>query len=153
MTSPTNRNGDRLLRIVLAVSTTAMILIAARGQAGAQGLKVPEPGGLKAISATLAIKSPATSACPLKATLAGWINTINPGVVSYMIVRKGGSVAGPYQLETVPTAQGATGSFSREIDIETTINAQYRILVADGSGKIVSNWAPLKAECSTGLGG
>ena len=153
MTSPTNRNSDRLLRIVLAVTTTAMILIAARGQAGAQGFKAPGPGSLKAVSATLAIKSPASNACPAKATLAGWINTVNPGVVSYMIVRKGGSIAGPYQLETVPSAQGATGSVSREINIDTAINAQYRILVADGSGKIVSNWAPLKANCSIGLGG
>jgi hypothetical protein len=78
--------------------------------------------------------------------MTGWIMTTKPGIVSYMMVRKGGSVSGPFQIQAVASANGGMATFSQNIQIVTAIDAEYRILVAGGSG-IVSNWAPLKASC------
>ncbi len=153
MPTVTQRNGGRLARLGISAGFALAALFVSGNPSNAQNFKAPQPDALKATSATLAIKSPASNACPAKATMAGWISTSKPGQISYLLVRKGGSVAGPYTLEAVPSANGAMASFSRELNIDTAINAEYRLLVADGTGKVVSNWAPLKASCKIALGG
>jgi len=127
--------------------------VATAGVATAQNFKAPGEAPFKATSAMMAIKSPATTACPAQAKMAGWIMTNKPGTVSYMIARKGGGVSGPFQAEAVPSATGAMATITRNMEIVSAIDAEYRILVADGTGKVMSNWAPLKASCKIGLGG
>ena len=138
-------------RIVPAIAMLA--LMATAGLAHAQNLKAPTEPGFKATSAMLAIKSPATNACPAQAKMTGWIMTNKPGTVSYMIAKKGGGVSGPFQANAVPSAKGAMATFSRNLTIHQAFDAEYRILVADGTGKVLSNWAPLKASCKIKLGG
>ena len=138
-------------RTVPAIAMLA--LIAAASAANAQNLKAPTEPGFKAVSALLAIKSPATNACPAQAKMTGWIMTNKPGTVSYMIAKKGGGVSGPYQANAVPSAKGAMATFSRNLMIHQAFNAEYRILVADGAGNVLSNWAPMKASCKIQLGG
>lgn len=133
------------------ILTAAIIAISAPVLAG-QKLAAPKDGPMVVTSAQLAIKSPASNACPAPAKLTGWVFTSKPGPVSYMIVRKGGSVTGPFKTEAVKSASGAMATISRSFEVKTAINAEYRILVA-GSGGIGSNWAPLKASCKILLGG
>ncbi|MEO1703036.1 MAG: hypothetical protein AAFR71_13390 [Pseudomonadota bacterium] len=109
-------------------------------------------GKMKVKSAQLGIKSPASNVCPAQATVTGWIFTTKPGTVNYMLIRKGGSVSGPFAVEAKKAASGYMAQFSRSLNIVTSINAEYRIAVSN-SGGVVSNWAPLKANCSIGLGG
>ncbi len=108
----------------------------------------------KVTKAQLAIKSPNVNVCPASAKMAGWIFTNKPGTLQYMIARKGGTVSGPY---TVQSKKGANGihmaSFSRSFDVHHKIDAEYRILVGEKYGKTLSNWAPLKASCKIKLGG
>jgi hypothetical protein len=135
------------------ILTAAAIAISAPAFAG-QKLAAPQDGPMIVKSAQFAIKSPASNACPAPAKSTAWIFTTKPGTVSYMIVRKGGSVAGPFKAEAVKAAsgQGAIATVKREFEVKSVIDADYRILVA-GSGGVVSNWAPLKASCKIQLGG
>lgn len=142
---------SRITSIVPAMAIVAMALPAASAFAG--NFQNPGPEAFKATGAMMAIKSPATNACPAAAKMTGWIMTNKPGSVSYMIARKGGGVSGPYQVNAVPSAQGAMATISRNMEIHQPVNAEYRILVADGTGQVMSNWAPLKASCKIQLGG
>jgi hypothetical protein len=136
-----------------AAVMAAMTFAFPAGIAEAGNFKAPEGEGFKATGAMIAIKSPASNACPAQARMKGWIMTNKPGAVSYMIARKGGGVSGPFQAQAVPSANGAMATISRDMEIVQAIDAEYRILVADGNGKVMSNWAPLKANCSIMLGG
>jgi hypothetical protein len=131
-------------RNLCAIAAVAMTLSA--GAAAAQNFQAPGAQPFKIMGAQLAIKSPASHNCPNQAKMTGWIMTTKPGPVSYMMVRKGGSVSGPFQIQAIATPNGGMATFSQNIQIVTAIDAEYRILVAGGSG-IVSNWAPLKASC------
>jgi hypothetical protein len=133
------------------MAIAALALPAASAFAG--NFQNPVPEAFKATGAMMAIKSPATNACPAAAKMTGWIMTNKPGTVSYMIARKGGGVSGPFQVNAVASAQGAMATISRNMQIHQPIDAEYRILVADGTGKVLSNWAPLKASCKIMLGG
>ncbi len=121
--------------------------------ANGQTIRAPKAEPFKAIGALLAIRSPKVNMCPTQAKLAGWITTNKPGPVSYMIAKKGGAVSGPYQLNAVESSNGAMASFSRNLPIHQAIDTEYRILVADGSGKVMSQWVPLKASCKIQMGG
>ena len=132
---------------------TILALIGTASVVKAQNFKAPGESPFTVVSALMAIKSPASNACPAQAKMVGWITTNKPGTVVYMIARKGGNVDGPYQVKSVPSAKGAMATFKRDMTIETAIDAEYRILVADGTGKVISNWAPLKASCKIKLGG
>ncbi|MFZ1814478.1 MAG: hypothetical protein WBO55_19870 [Rhizobiaceae bacterium] len=130
---------------LMAFALVAMTLPATAVMA--KNFAVNPTSELVATKAQLAIKSPASNACPATAQLAGWIFTNKPGTVRYLMARKGGSVQGPFEIEAVPSQNGAMASFSRTINIVTAIDTEYRLLVADGTGKVLSNWAPLKANC------
>ncbi|MEO0545070.1 MAG: hypothetical protein AAFY99_14735 [Pseudomonadota bacterium] len=107
---------------------------------------------MKIKSAQLGIKSPPSNVCPAQATVSGWIFTTKPGTVQYMLVRKGGSVSGPFSVQSKKAASGYMAQFSRSLNIVSSIDAEYRIAVSNSNG-VVSNWAPLKANCTIGLGG
>ncbi len=136
------------------------LLIAAALAAGtvttvsAGNLQAPQGKQFKVTKAQLAIKSPNVNACPAAAKMSGWIFTNKEGTFQYMIARKGGSVAGPYTIQSKKGTNGLyMASFSRTFDVHHKIDAQYRILVTDKYGKTLSNWAPLKASCKIKLGG
>jgi hypothetical protein len=128
-------------------------IVAIPAFANSQTLKTPQAEPFKVIGALLAIKSPATNACPAQAKIAGWITTNKPGPVSYMIAKEGGGVSGPFTVNAVKTANGATASFSRNLEIHQAIDTKYRMLVPNATGNVMSNWVPLKASCKIQLGG
>lgn len=132
--------------IVVGLVTTATL-------AASQNIKAPSNAPLKAISAQMAIKSPAVNVCPANAKMAGWIHTNKPGTLTYMIAKKGGGVSGPYTIQAVESVNGGLASFGRDLEIHQAINTEYRILVPGGSEPIMSNWVPLKASCKIKLGG
>ena len=108
----------------------------------------------KVTKAQLAIKSPNVNVCPASAKMAGWIFTNKPGTLQYMIARKGGTVSGPYTIQSKKGANGLhMASFSKSFDVHFKTDAEYRILVGEKYGKTLSNWAPLKASCKIQLGG
>jgi hypothetical protein len=101
---------------------------------------------LKAVAAQLGIISPPDFTCPGNAKLTAWITTNKPGTIDIMIVRKGGSVAGPYPVTTVAAANGkAMGSYTKLLNIVQPVDAEYRVVI--GNSTVASNWAPLAAVC------
>lgn len=97
-------------------------------------------------SIQLGIISPPDNACPGNGKLTAWVQSNKPGTINIMIVRKGGNVAGPYAVNTVKGANGIVmGSFTQNLAIVNPVDAEYRVVVAGTS--VVSNWAPLHAEC------
>ncbi|MEO1747895.1 MAG: hypothetical protein AAFR27_04635 [Pseudomonadota bacterium] len=136
----------------LSTLVTAFALALSTPAFAVNDLAPPTEGKMKVKSAQLGIKSPASNVCPAQATVKGWIFTTKPGTVHYMLVRKGGSVSGPFSVQSKKAASGYMAEFSRNLTIGTAIDAEYRIAVSN-SGGVVSNWAPLKANCSIGLGG
>ena len=94
----------------------------------------------------LGIISPADNICPGNGKLTAWVQSNKPGTINIMIVRKGGNVAGPYAVDTVKGANGIImGSYTQNLAINTPVDAEYRVVVAGTD--VVSNWAPLYAEC------
>ncbi|MEP3437724.1 MAG: hypothetical protein ABJN75_13220 [Hoeflea sp.] len=60
-------------------------------------ISAPQDGPMIVKSAQFAIKSPASTACPAPEKSTAWSFTSIPGTVSYMVVRKGGSVSGRFK--------------------------------------------------------
>lgn len=113
---------------------------------GIADFKVGNAGKLVPTSIQLGIISPEDNVCPGNGKLTAWVESNKPGTISIMIVRKGGNVAGPYAVSTVKGANGIVmGSYTQNLPINTPIDAEYRVVVAGTS--VVSNWAPLYAEC------
>lgn len=136
---------------ITTATIAAALALSFPAMAGPQ-IAAPQDGPMLIKSAQFAIKSPASNACPAPAKSTGWIFTSKPGPVSYMIVRKGGGVAGPFMAEAVAGPAGAMATVTRNFEVHSAIDAEYRILVAN-SGGIASNWAPLRASCKIQLGG
>ena len=135
------------LFVALALATGATSALAGT-------LIAPPATKLKVIKAQLAIKSPIVNVCPAAAKMTGWIFTNKPGTLQYMIARKGGSVSGPYTIQSKTGANGLhMASFTRNFNVHHKINSEYRILIGNKYGKALSNWAPLKASCKIQLGG
>lgn len=132
-----------------ALKTTALAaatLASLAGAAQAFDLVMPNQGKLVPTSAQLGIISPPDYLCPGQAKLTAWVRTNKPGTVNILIVRKNGSVAGPFSVTTVKGANGIVmGSYSQNIPVATAIDAQYRVVVA--GTPVASNWAPLYADC------
>jgi hypothetical protein len=138
--------------VVIAVGLVATATVATAALAG--NVIAPPGASLKVTKAQLAIKSPNVNVCPAGAKMSGWIFTNKPGNLEYMIVRKGGQVTGPFQIQSKTGANGLhMASFSRNFQVHHKIDAHYRILIGNKYGKALSNWAPLKASCKIGLGG
>jgi len=136
-------------RFLLAAVATAIATSAMAGGNFQQG----GSGPLKVTSTLLAIKSPATNACPAKAKVKVWIYTNKAGPVQYMMIRHGQGAGMP---QTV-TAKKLNGKYVAEITqiitIHQKIDAQYRIAARGAGDYRFSNWAPLKANCTILLGG
>ncbi len=107
---------------------------------------------LKVTKMQMAIKSPATNACPAQAKLKTWVFTNKAGTVDVYIARQGGGVSGPFKVASKATGNGVfMGTYSRSLNIHQPIDAMYRASAPKQKG--LSNWVPLKANCSFGLGG
>ena len=135
---------------------TALIAAAALATiaGSAQALDIQQGGQptLKVTKLQMGIKSPATNTCPADAKLTAWVFTNKAGSVPIYIARNGGSVAGPYMVETKATGNGTfMGTYSRTLSIHQPIDTQYRASAPNFSQ--LSNWVPLKASCKIGLGG
>ena len=125
----------------------AAIALSSVALAGGIGdVKVGSPTKLVPTQIQLGIISPAENACPGKGKLTAWVQSNKPGTINIMIVKQGGSVAGPYAVNTVKGANGIVmGSYTQNLIITNPVDAKYRVVVAGTA--VVSNWAPLLADC------
>lgn len=135
------------MRNALAATAAGLFAaIALTGSASAFDLKLGTPGKLVPTSIQLGIVSPPDNACPGKGKLTAWVQSNKPGTINIMLVRKGGNVAGPYAVTTVKGADGIImGNYTQHLAINAPIDAEYRVVVAGTD--VVSNWAPLVADC------
>lgn len=128
--------------IALAALATATLV----GSAAAFDLKAGNSGKLVPTKIQLGILSPADNICPGNGKLTAWVQTNKPGSLDIMLVKKGGAVAGPYTVTTVKGANGVImGSYTQNLIVTNPVDAEYRVVVA--GTPVVSNWAPLVADC------
>jgi hypothetical protein len=81
-------------------------------------------GPLKVESATLAIKSPASNACPANAVVKAWIYTNKAGPVNYMMIRHGQGAGMPQTVMAKKVNGKYVAEISRTITIHQKIDAQ-----------------------------
>lgn len=128
--------------IALAALATATLA----GSAAAFDLKAGNSGKLVPTKIQLGILSPADNICPGNGKLTAWVQTNKPGSLDILLVKKGGAVAGPYTVTTVKGANGVImGSYTQNLMVNNPVDAEYRVVVA--GTPVVSNWAPLLADC------
>lgn len=128
--------------IALAALATATLV----GSAAAFDLKAGNSGKLVPTKIQLGILSPADNICPGNGKLTAWVQTNKPGSLDILLVKKGGAVAGPYTVTTVKGANGVImGSYTQNLMVNNPVDAEYRVVVA--GTPVVSNWAPLVADC------
>ena len=106
----------------------------------------PNAKKLKVKSVTLGIKSPPGYVCPGLAKLSVFFRANKKAKIKFLLVRKNGSVSGPYTVQTKKYGNEYRASYTKSLNIQTPINAQYRAVVTH-SGKKGSRWVPLRASC------
>ncbi len=134
----------------------ALLAILATSAVPAAAGKFVAPGNspLKATKVQLGIINPNTNTCPTKATMSIWIFTNKPGPISYMIAKKGGNVSGPFTLQSKKGNNGISmAAFTKKYEMHQSFNAEYRVLIPQKSGNLMSNWVRMKASCKILLGG
>ena len=136
-------------RIVLAGIAAAF----ATGASAGGNFQVGGSGPLQVESAMLAIKSPATNACPANATMKAWIYTNRAGPVTYMMIRHGQGAGTPKVIMAKKVNGKYVAEISRTLSIHHKIDAKYRIAARGAGDYRFSNWVPLKANCTIPLGG
>jgi len=137
-------------RIVLALLAAATATSAMAGGSFQSG---GGTGPLNVESAMLAIKSPIVNVCPTEAKLKAWIYTNKAGPVTYMMIRHGQGAGAPKVIMAKKANGKYVAEISQTINIIQKIDAQYRIAARGAGDYQFSNWVPLKANCSIGLGG
>ena len=126
----------------------AAAILATGATANALDLQVGGSGPLNVTSAMMAIQSPDSNACPAQAKMKAWIYANKAGPVSYMIIRHGQS-AGPVRTATTKKVNGLyVAEISNTFPVHATIDAQYRIAARGAGDYVMSNWAPLTADCA-----
>lgn len=126
----------------------AALLVAAGALPASAQLDIVNPTepGFKVTKAQLGIVPPPDNDCPGIAKLNVWIFTNQPGTASFMIVRQGGNVSGPYQVQSVAGAGGVNlGTYQQNLNIVQPIEAYYRVVIPNSD--VASNWVPLFAHC------
>lgn len=130
--------------VLAAVAAT----LATGATANALDLQVGGSGPLKVTSTMMAIQSPDTEACPAQAKMKAWIYTNKAGPVSYMIIRHGQG-AGAIKTASTKKVNGLyVAEISNTFPVHYMIDAQYRIAARAAGDYVMSNWAPLKANCA-----
>lgn len=126
----------------LATAVTASTAFAGNG-----GLVYnPNAVKMKVKNVTLGIKSPAGNICPGIAKLSVFFRANKKGKISFLLVRKNGTVSGPYSVQTKKYGNEYRASYTKVFNVQTPINTMYRAVVTH-SGKKASRWVPLKASC------
>ena len=128
------------------IALAALAAATLAGSAAAFDLKAGNSGKLVPTKIQLGILSPADNICPGNGKLTAWVQTNKPGSLDILLVKKGGAVAGPYTVTTVKGANGVImGSYTQNLMVTNPVDAEYRVVVA--GTPVVSNWAPLFADC------
>jgi len=132
-----------LARISIAAALAVAIVTPAAAIDGFQS-----GGGFKIYKVQLGIKPPNNPGCPAAATVQGWVYVSHPTKVQIMVAREGqGIVGGPVEIQSKKASNGQyLAQFAQQININTSIDTKYRLLVGGGSGA-GSNWVPLKVTC------
>ena len=137
---------NQVIKAGLAGLAAAITLSSVALAGGIGDLKNGHSEKLVPTKLQLGIISPADNICPGNGKLTAWVQSNKPGTINIMIVKQGGNVAGPYAVNTVKGANGIImGSYTQNLIINNPVDAQYRVVVAGTD--VVSNWAPLVAEC------
>ncbi len=142
--------------MVNKLTSIALLAILATSAVPATAGKLVAPGNLplRATNVQAGIINPITNTCPAKATMSIWIITNKPGPVSYMIAKKGGNVSGPFTLQSKKGNHGmSVATFTKKYEMHQPFNAEYRVLIPQKSGNLMSNWVHMKASCKIILGG
>jgi len=109
------------------------------------------PGGNgpnQVLSAQLGIDGPASDICPTTAAMTAWVIQTEGGPVQMIFARRGQGVGAPIMVATVKMADGRyMATFTKQLQINGPIDAEYRLLVGGGSGT-TSNWVSLATDCS-----
>lgn len=135
-------------KLVLAAIAATMATMTTGANANTLDLQVGGSGPLKVTSTMMAIKSPDSNACPAQAMMKAWIYTNKAGPVSYMIIRHGQG-AGAIKTANTKKVNGLyVAEISNTFPVHHTIDAQYRIAARAAGDYVMSNWAPLKANCA-----
>lgn len=135
-----------------AIALGLLVASIVPGTAYTMNLQAPGETPLKVTKMQMGIKGPAVAACPAEAKLNIWVFTNKEGSVPVYIAKAGGQVAGPFHVTTHKTGNGTyMGVYSKDLSIHQPIDARYR--ASAPAHKQLSNWVPLKASCSFGLGG
>ena len=135
-----------ILKAGIAGLAAAIALSSVALAGGISDFKVGSPTKLVPTKIQLGIISPAENACPGNGKLTAWVQSNKPGTIHILIVKQGGTVAGPYAVNTVKGANGIVmGSYTQNLIITNPVDAKYRVVVAGTD--VVSNWAPLLADC------
>lgn len=128
------------------LATALLALVAATTTASAFDLKAGGEPKLRATKIQLGILSPENNVCPGDAKRQVWVFTNKPGIIPILIVRQGGAVEGPYNVETVKGANGLNmGTWSDDLNIVNPIDAKYKVVTPNSDA--ASNWVPLQADC------
>lgn len=124
---------------------TALVALTAMGGA-AQALDLKVGTGKKLVPTQAQLGIIAPNSCPGNAKMTAWVKTNTTGKVNFFIVRKQGTVYGPYTANAVQGSGGVyLATMTQNIAISTDINAQYRVVVPGTN--VASNWVPLNVDC------
>ncbi|WP_421856512.1 hypothetical protein [Oricola sp.] len=134
------------------IATAALAVLATSAFAGGN-FQQGGSGPLKVESVMIGIKSPASNACPANATAKFWIYTNKPGTVSYMTIREGVGASAVKTVQAKKVNGKYVAAVSQQMVIEKKINTRYRVAAKGAGDYMLSNWAPLKANCTIMLGG
>ena len=134
--------------IALAAGIMALSAISpTHGNAGGGKLTPGNTTKLKVKSVQIGITPPSGDDCPATATMGIWIKTNKAGPVTFMVARKGQNVSAPMTINAVKGSGGVyMATYMKNMTIASSIDAQYRALVADGKGT-VSNWSRIQFSC------
>ncbi len=132
---------------IAAALGLATAVTASTAYAGIGGLvNNPNAVKMKVKNVTLGIKSPAGNICPGVAKLSVFFRANKKGKIKFLLVRKNGTVSGPYSVQTQKYGNEYRASYTKVFNVQTPINTKYRAVVTH-AGKKGSRWVPLKAYC------
>lgn len=136
------------------VATAVLTALMGLSVAQAGNIKAPTEAKMKVTNVTLAIKSPASNACPSAGKMKAWIKTNKPGQVSYFFTRQGQNPSPIKIANAVKMGNNYMVELDQNLSIHHAIDTKYRLFAKGANGQYVkSMWVPLKANCTIGLGG
>lgn len=136
------------------VATSVLTALMSLNIAQAGNILAPAETKMKVTQVTLAIKSPASNACPSQGKMKAWIKTNKPGQVSYFFARQGQNPGTIKIANAVKMGNSYMVELDQNLAIHHAIDTKYRLFAKGANGQYEkSMWVPLKANCTIGLGG